>query len=544
MSSFLFSEGSFKYSFNSSSQIFGLPPTTISISSDFVESEISVKTGNNHLQSKSITKFISAQNVTLYEQHNGRFDYTAIGNTLNIIENGAYFECSILTSSDANLFIESNQIVRAAYLYWAGSGEGDFDIKLNDNDISPIRTFSYSLDANRQFFSAFSDVTEIVQEHGNGSYILSELDNIDISENYCSTGTNFAGWSIIVLFEDEDLPINQINIYDGLEAVPNEISITLDNLNVLDVEGAKIGFIAWEGDVSLAVEESLSINGYVLSNPPLNPSTNAFNGTNSFTGESNMHNMDIDVYDIQNTINVGDTYATIQLTSGQDLVMVNCIITVLNSQLADATIKINEAETNCFSRNIILNYSVFNSNSTDLLPAETPISFYINDILVAQTLTDQQLDINESLSSSIEIEIDADVPEQFEILAVVDDIGNGSGIIDEISETNNTQSIEIILSNEGCPILIPEGFSPNGDGLNDFFNIQGLYDVFVNHKLFIYNRNGALIFRGDNNTKWDGTSNNGLGSKSVLLPVGTYFYVLYLNEENYNPVSGWVYLNY
>ena len=492
----------------------------------------------------SITKFISAQNVTLYEQHNGRFDYTAIGNTLNIIENGAYFECSILTSSDANLFIESNQFVRAAYLYWAGSGEGDFDIKLNDNDISPIRTFSYSLDANRQFFSAFSDVTEIVQEHGNGTYILSELDNIDISENYCSTGTNFAGWSIIVLFEDEGLPLNQINIYDGLEAVPNEISITLNNLNVLDVEGAKIGFIAWEGDVSLAVEESLSINGYVLSNPPLNPSTNAFNGTNSFTGESNMHNMDIDVYDIQNTINVGDTYATIQLTSGQDLVMVNCIITVLNSQLADATIKINEAETNCFSRNIILNYSVFNSNSTDLLPAETPISFYINDILVAQTLTDQQLDINESLSSSIEIEIDADVPEQFEILAVVDDIGNGSGIIDEISETNNTQSIEIILSNEGCPILIPDGFSPNGDGLNDFFNIQGLYDVFVNHKLLIYNRNGALIFRGDNNTKWDGTSNNGLGSKSALLPVGTYFYVLYLNEENYNPLTGWVYLNY
>jgi len=64
----------------------------------------------------SITKFISAQNVTLFEQHNGRFDYTAIGNTLNIIENGAYFECSILTSSDANLFIESNQIVRVVNL--------------------------------------------------------------------------------------------------------------------------------------------------------------------------------------------------------------------------------------------------------------------------------------------------------------------------------------------------------------------------------------------------------------------------------------------
>ena len=84
-----------------------------------------------------------------------------------------------------------------------------------------------------------------------------ELDNIDISEKLLFYRDNFAGWSIIVLFEDDDLPLNQINIYDGLEVVPNEISITLDNLNVLDVEGAKIGFIAWEGDVSLAIEESL-----------------------------------------------------------------------------------------------------------------------------------------------------------------------------------------------------------------------------------------------------------------------------------------------
>ena len=91
--------------------------------------------------------------------------------------------------------------------------------------------------------------------------------------------------------------MNQINIYDGLETVPDAITINLDNLNVLDVEGAKIGFIAWEGDVSLSVNESLRMNGYLLSNPPLNPSTNAFNGTNSFTGVSGMHNMDIDVYE-------------------------------------------------------------------------------------------------------------------------------------------------------------------------------------------------------------------------------------------------------
>ena len=63
-----------------------------------------------------------AQSIALYEQHNGRFDYTAIGNTLNLIENGAYFECSILQGSEAELNMPSGQSIMAAYLYWAGSG--------------------------------------------------------------------------------------------------------------------------------------------------------------------------------------------------------------------------------------------------------------------------------------------------------------------------------------------------------------------------------------------------------------------------------------
>ena len=126
-------------------------------------------------------------------------------------------------------------------------------------------------------------ITTLVQSQGNGLYLLENLEQIDTSQNYCSTGTNFAGWALVVIYEDLSLPLNQINIYDGLETVPDAITINLDNLNVLDVEGAKIGFIAWEGDVSLSVNESLRMNGYLLSNPPLNPSTNAFNGTNSFT---------------------------------------------------------------------------------------------------------------------------------------------------------------------------------------------------------------------------------------------------------------------
>ena len=305
------------------------------------------------------------QSIALYEQHNGRFDYTAIGNTLNIVENGALLDCSILSGSTAELNLSSGQIVEAAYLYWAGSGTGDFEVNLKSTPIMPERTFSYALDSNRVFFAAFTDVTDLVQNFGNGLYSLSDLEQIDISEDYCSTGTNFAGWAIVIIYQDDSLPLNQINVYDGLEAVPEAITIELNNLNVMDVVGAKIGFIAWEGDSSLAVNESLRMNGFLLSNPPLNPETNAFNGTNSFTGGTDLYNMDIDFYPIENTINVGDTSASIELTSGQDLVMVNSIVTVLNSQLPDASIQQTEtAETSCFSRIIELEYTISNFNAT------------------------------------------------------------------------------------------------------------------------------------------------------------------------------------
>ena len=486
-----------------------------------------------------------AQSIALYEQHNGKFDYTAIGNTLNLIENGAFSECSILQGSEAELNMPASQSVIAAYLYWAGSGAGDFEVTLNETAITASRNFSYTLDSDRQFFAAFSDITALVMAQGNGIYALNDLEQIDISEDYCSSGTNFAGWAIVVIFENSNLPLNQINIYDGLETVPDAITISLDNLNVLDVEGAKIGFIAWEGDVSLSIDESLRMNGYLLSNPPLNPETNAFNGTNSFTGNSGLHNMDIDVYDIQNTINIGDTSATIELTSGQDLVMVNSIITVLNSQLPDASIQLaDEVQSTCFSRSVVLEYTISNTNATDELPSETPIAFYIEDTLIAQSVVGETLPIGGSVNTSIAFDIDPSVTEQFEIIAVVDDKGDGNGIISEISETNNTASIDVEISNDGCPIFIPQGLSPNGDGLNDVFNILGLYDVFINHKLRIFNRYGTMVFEGDNDLKWDGSANRGPNPSSGKLPVGTYFYVLILNEIDYGPRSGWVYLNY
>ena len=377
---------------------------------------------------------LQAQDISLFNQLNGHLDYTAIGNTLNTSENNSAVDCVINTASSASLNLSSTQTIEAAYLYWAGSGSGDFNVTLNTTEITPSRTFAYTLDSSRQFFAAFADVTSLIQTERNGLYTLSNLEQIEISSAYCSTGTNFAGWAITIIYSDPALPLNQLNVYDGLESVPDNITIELNNLNVMDTNGAKIGFVAWEGDAGLAVNEVLQMNGITLSNPPLNPANNAFNGTNSFTNDSNLFNMDIDFYPIENTINVGDTTATIQLSSGQDLVMVNNIITVLNSQLPDATVAVDTIDQRCNSRQLTLEYTIGNLNSTQLLPANTPIAFYADSNLVAQAQTTNDIAINSTESNVISFTIAPSNSNTINLTIVVDDTGTGNGIITEINE--------------------------------------------------------------------------------------------------------------
>ncbi len=399
---------------------------------------------------------VFSQEISLYQQFNGRYDYTAFGNTLNVEENGQGGQCFILTSSSADFQLQPNQEVVAAYLYWAGSGPGHFDVTFNQVPIAAERTFNLTFNSGGQdyiYFAAFADVTQQVQTTGNGNYTLSDLDLTLVIPAYCSppgSGTNFGGWAVTVIYEDASLPNNQVNVFDGLESVSSQnqtLDITLDNLMVLDTQGAKVGFLAWEGDSGISVNETLRFNGNILSNLPLNPPDNAFNGTNSFTDSDVLYNMDIDVYPISNFINPGDTSANIQLTSGQDFVMVNNIITVLNTELPDATISIDNiiGGTECGNRELTLDYTVYNLNSTDVLPAGTPIAFYADETLVAQSATVAVIPIDGQENGSITFTVPNSIEADFILKAVVDDTGNGTGIVNETNEDNNEDEAPIHL---------------------------------------------------------------------------------------------------
>jgi gliding motility-associated-like protein len=91
--------------------------------------------------------------------------------------------------------------------------------------------------------------------------------------------------------------------------------------------------------------------------------------------------------------------------------------------------------------------------------------------------------------------------------------------------------------------FIPDGFSPNGDGTNDFFQIQNIEFVYPNYTIEIFNRYGNVLFMGDvNKPAWDGknTNSNFISGDSAT---GVYFYIINYNKDNLPPVQGQLYLN-
>ncbi|MBT3871899.1 MAG: gliding motility-associated C-terminal domain-containing protein [Flavobacteriaceae bacterium] len=413
--------------------------------------------------------FLLAQDVALFNQYNGKFDFTAIGNTLNTGENGSGGPCEILTQSSADFNLDPAYTVVEAQLYWSGSGplnENSRNVTLNAFSVTAEREFTLNLNG-RPFFAANADVTDIIIANGNGEYTLSDLDLTAIIENYCGSGTNFGGWSITIVYKDPTTTLNQISLFDGLEYVSAgnpTLEILLESIDIANANLAKIGFLAWEGDRGISVNETLLINGNLISDPPFNPDNNAFNGTNSYTGSEVLYNMDLDVYPLEDIVDEGDTTILINLTSGQDFVMINNIITNVNSELPDATIRIDDIGNFCADRNLDIDYTVFNINSTAPLPPNTPIAFYANNILIGQSQTTIELLTGEFESGTITLFIPTNTPDIFTLKAVIDDDGSGNGIVPETNENNNDFELEVNLALEGVN-LGPDIESCLGDSI-------------------------------------------------------------------------------
>lgn len=151
--------------------------------------------------------------------------------------------------------------------------------------------------------------------------------------------------------------------------------------------------------------------------------------------------MDLDYYELTGLIQPGDTQIDIKLTSQQDFIMVNNIITSVNSELPDATIAIDGVTVSPQLDEIYATYTVSNVNSTNVLPANTSVRFYADNVLLAEDFTNQEIPIGGTLTNLITIPIPVGTPSNFALVAVID----GDGMIPETNEGNNEYVFPIVL---------------------------------------------------------------------------------------------------
>lgn len=475
-----------------------------------------------------------AQKISLYKQFYGSYDYTMLGNTMNVQANGDSTVCDVLTESSATLNIPGTKEIAAAYLYWSGVGnpkEADLNVELNGIEVESERTNYMTLSAGASFayFSAFADVTDIVKQYNEGEYTLSELNLTKHIAKYC--GGNYVGWAIAVVYNDENIENNLVAIYDGFESLDMAnpvINIVLDGFRITNAANSKISFLAWEGDASLASGESLKINDILVSNA-LNPSNNAFNCTNSYSNSTEMWNMDLDQYDLNSYVKVDDTVLDIKVTTAADVVVFNAIVLSVYSVFPDATMSVNKYQNYCHTRTIDVDYTVANHKGNHPLKAATPIAFYINNELIDTTQTTAEIAIGDEEVYTHRLTIPAKFGYRFDLVAKVDDTGNGKGIVYEIDEENNDAKIHVDLTRD-CPVQ--NGISSNFDGKNDGFDLS-IYDP---TELKIYNRYGTEVYKhGKGYTnQWVGQDKN-----NKELPAGTYYYVF---TTPYETLTGYVYL--
>ena len=163
---------------------------------------------------------------------------------------------------------------------------------------------------------------------------------------------------------------------------------------------------------------------------------------------------------------------------------------------------------------------------------------------------------NDSVSNGDEDDLDTDnddIPDYFDTdddgdeILTIDEDGNGDGNLtnDDCDEDGTVDYLDA----DPCKIVVPTLFTPDGDGVNDVFEIPGLVNMFPNFELKIFNRWGNIVYDYKNNGNaspkwWNGFSTGRITiNNDKLLPTGTYFYIINFNDNNRKPESGWIYLN-
>jgi uncharacterized repeat protein (TIGR01451 family) len=385
----------------------------------------------NETFSVSPSLFLPGNNVIAVEIHQNTpssvdcfFDMNVDGIAI------PYSGPSNATSADLILPAGTNTI-KFARLYWGGRLENNVitsapdtlrKVKIRKGGagsystvLAPLSSVDYyDISPYEVAYQSYVDIKPFIQTNGAGTYTVAD---IPLTTGAISNGGHYAGWCIMIAYENTALPFTSVRIYDGFSRVyiigsPIE-SVTLTGLNVpnnpLTLGDAVMSTMVWEGDANLGATggnpagDYIKINTVPVSNA-VNPVTNFWNGSISKNGSfittknpnyTNQMGIDIDELEVGTGYGILPNATTVDIEFGTEadqyfpsvfafaIKMKEPAIT-LNKSVTDAsnngTIESNEVLTYTLSGTNIGPGAAYNTFVVDSLP--TNVSYVANSLKI------------------------------------------------------------------------------------------------------------------------------------------------------------------
>lgn len=204
--------------------------------------------------------FTMISNVNLWAA-SGSDTQTRVNNNTNMVRVDLDGNTSTSNSSmsELKLYSSCSKIVYAG-LYWTARTANNVTdaakktIKIKGPGATTYTTLTtpmYSrIPGDNSQYVCFTDVTEYVKQRGAGQYWVAD---IALTEGSNSSIGNYAGWGMVVIYEDSALPMRNIAMFDGYAYVSSSTgkqTIPVSGFKSVQTGPVKVklGFMAGEGD--------------------------------------------------------------------------------------------------------------------------------------------------------------------------------------------------------------------------------------------------------------------------------------------------------